>query len=488
VNPRLSKSKIISGIQCLKRLWLEVHRSDLLKYDQSILARMDTGHKVGEIAYKFLAPGGIYIGLENGFAHALEATRKHLESDSPIYEATFAFDQVLVRSDIVIPSGSGLKVIEVKSSTQVKEYHIWDCAIQFRVLQGTGYAVQEMQVAVIDSSFVYPGEGNYQGLLRTEDVTKVVLEMQPQVESWVGQCLNTVQGSMPSIEVGDHCSSPFDCPFLDFCMPSDWPEYPLNCLPGISSQLRDKLKQEGFEDIRDIPQGRLSSLYHERVRRVTVSGKAELLPQAAKILDTLAYPRYFLDFETAQFAIPIWEGTRPYEQLPFQWSCHVQDAPDQLRHLEFLDLSGQPPMRRFAESLLSACGESGPIIVYGSFERTIIRGLTQGYPDLANSLQSLSERIVDLLPIIRHNYYHPKMCGSWSLKAVQPCLVPDLSYTNLGEVQEGGQAQEAYAEAISPDTTPERKRELRRGLLAYCEMDTLALVRIVDAVNEGISF
>jgi hypothetical protein len=149
-------------------------------------------------------------------------------------------------------------------------------------------------------------------------------------------------------------------------------------------------------------------------------------------------------------------------------------------------LSGQPPMRRFAESLLSACGESGPIIVYGSFERTIIRGLTQGYPDLANSLQSLSERIVDLLPILRHNYYHPKMCGSWSLKAVQPCLVPDLSYTNLGEVQEGGQAQEAYYEAISPDTTPERKKELRRGLLAYCEMDTLALVRIVDVVGAGV--
>jgi hypothetical protein len=447
---------------------------------------MDIGHKVGEMACKLLAPGGVYIGLEDGIAHALEATRMHIASGLPNYEATFAFDQVLVRSDIVIPSGPGLKVIEVKSSTQVKEYHFWDCAIQFRVLQGTGYAVQEIQVAVIDSSFVYPGAGNYQGLLRTEDMTKAVLEMQPQVESWVRQCQNTLQGSMPSIEVGDHCSSPFDCPFLDFCMPADWPEYPLKCLPGISSQLRDTLKQEGFEDIRDIPQGRLPSPIHERVRRVTVSGKAELLTQAAKILDSLAYPRYFLDFETAQFAIPIWEGTRPYEQLPFQWSCHVQDAADQLRHLEFLDLSGQPPMRRFAESLLSACGESGPIIVYGSFERTVISSLIQRYPDLATDLESLSERIVDLLPIMRQNYYHPKMCGSWSLKAVQPCLVPDLSYASLGEVQEGSLAQEAYAEAISPDTAKQRKEELRKGLLAYCEMDTLAMVRIVKAVGEGV--
>ena len=483
----LSKSKIISGIQCQKRLWLEVNHPELSEYDPGTQSRMDAGSKVGEIACKFLVPGGINVSLEHGFSHALDTTEKHLSSSSPIYEATFVHDQVLMRSDIVISSDTGLKVIEVKSSTQVKEYHLWDCAIQYRVLQGLGLNIREIHVAVIDSSFVYPGGGFYHGLLRTEDVTSSVLEMQPQAEVWVRQCKNTLNGSMPDLSIGDHCRSPFECPFWSVCDSGDEPEYPLTCLPYLKGRLRDELVQEGFEDIRDIPQGRLSKPNHERVRRVTVSGEAELLPGAAEVLKAHVYPhvypRYFLDFETAQMTVPVWEGTRPYEQLPFQWSCHVEQGPGMFSHHEFLDISGQPPMRGFAESLLSTCGTSGTIFVYGSFESRIIKELIQRYPDLAGQLHSLCARIVDLLPIVRKHYYHPQMYGSWSIKAVLPCLAPDLDYSSLDGVQDGNQAQEAYAEAIAPETTPERKEELRNGLLAYCKMDTLALVRVVEVLS-----
>lgn len=485
---RLSKSKILSGIQCLKRLWLEVHKPDLLEYDQNSLARMSVGRKVGEIACQYLAPGGVHVGLEEGFGRALKLTREHLDSsDLPIYEATFVHDQVLVRTDIVLPAKSGLKVIEVKSSTSVKDYHIWDCAVQSWVLQGAARPVRQVEVAVIDSSFVYPGEGNYQGLLRTEDVTASVLEMQPQAEEWVRQCKNTLNGSMPDLSVGDHCRTPFECPFWSVCDSGDGPEYPLTCLPYLRGRLRDELAQEGFEDIRDIPQGRLSKPNHEWVRRVTFSGEPELLPGAAKVLNAHVYPRYFLDFETAQMVVPVWEGTRPYEQLPFQWSCHVEQTPGMISHHEFLDISGQPPMRWFAESLLSTCGASGTIFVYGSFESRIINELIQRYPDLAGQLHSLSARIVDLLPIVRKHYYHPQMYGSWSIKAVLPCIAPDLDYSALPGIHDGGQAQEAYAEAVAPETTPERKEELRNGLLAYCRMDTLALVRVVEVLSGNIA-
>lgn len=478
---RLSKSKILSGIQCPKRLWLEVHKSDLLEYDQNTLARMQTGHKVGEIACQYLAPGGVYVGLEEGFGHALKLTREHLDSsDLPIYEATFVNDQVLVRTDIVLPGKSGLKVIEVKSSTSVKDYHIWDCAVQSWVLQGAGRPVRQAEVAVIDSSFVYPGKGDYQGLLRTEDVTKAAFEMRTQVAGWVGQFLKTLQEPIPAIEMGEHCRSPFECPFMDFCSPAHRPEYPLECLPRVKSQLRQDLIQEGFEDIRDIPEGRLTNPNHERVRRITLSGEAEFMPEKAVHIKAFPYPRCFLDFETAQLAVPVWEGTRPYQQLPFQWSCHIQDRPGQIRHEEFLDLTGDPPMRGFAQSLLLVCQETGPIFVYGSFEKTVIHGLIQHLPDLAGSLQALSDRVVDLLPVMRQCYYHPEMRGSWSLKAVLPCIAPDLDYSALPGIHDGGQAQEAYAEAVAPGTTPKRKEELRRGLTAYCEMDTLALVRIVE--------
>lgn len=482
---KLSKSKILSGIQCPKRLWLEVHRPDLLEYDQSTLARMNSGHQVGELACIYLAPGGQYIGLENGFGHALEETGKLLDSDAPkpLYEATFAHDGVLVRSDIVIPTKSGLLVTEVKSSTSVKQYHLWDCAVQYMVINGLGRNVRGIQVATIDSSFVYPGDGDYQGLMRVEDVTDEVLKLQPEIHEWTRQCLDTLQGAIPEVDPGVHCTTPFGCPFSEICAPEDGPEFPLECLPRIRDHLLEQLRQEGFQDIRDIPEDRLQSSNHERVRRVTVSGRPELLPGAESTLGSLPYPRYFLDFETAQLAVPVWAGTRPYQQLPFQWSCHVEDAPGRIRHLEFIDLTGDSPLREFARSLIAACGQSGPIFVYGNFEARILRELMSMFPDLTAWLDGLVQRIVDVLPIVRQHYYHPHMYGSWSIKAVLPCLVPDLDYSRLDGVQDGGQAQEAYAEAVDPKTSSHRKKELQRNLSAYCKMDTLALVKIIKALS-----
>ncbi|MGM0423628.1 MAG: DUF2779 domain-containing protein [Thermodesulfobacteriota bacterium] len=214
-----------------------------------------------------------------------------------------------------------------------------------------------------------------------------------------------------------------------------------------------------------------------------MSGQSEVLPGSAEILGNQPYPRYFLDFETIQFAVPIWEGTRPYQQLPFQWSCHVEQEPGVISHLEFLDLSGHPPMRSFAESLISACGESGPIFVYANFEARIIREMIQQHPDLAGPLEVILERIVDLLPIVQQHYYHPQMHGSWSLKAGLPCLNPELDYSSLDGVQDGYQAQVAYMEAISQDTTSRRKEEILQELSAYCKMDTLALVRIIEVLS-----
>lgn len=287
--------------------------------------------------------------------------------------------------------------------------------------------------------------------------------------------------------MGSWCTSPFACPFQDFCTPEDSPEYPLSCLPGLRAGSSAQLFDEGYTDIRDIPAGRLGNANRERVRRVTVSGRKEWLPGTSAILDALPFPWHFLDFETMQFAVPIWVGTRPYEQLPFQWSCHVLDTPgtnpDAPRHLEFLDLTGHPPMRGFAESLVAASAAAGTIFVYGHFEAMIIRGLIQRFPDLEAPLQALLDRITDLLPILRDHYYHPQMFGSWSLKSILPCLAPDLSYAELTDVQHGGQAQDAYLEAIAPETTPLRREELRKALVAYCALDTLGLVRVVEVMR-----
>ena len=180
--------------------------------------------------------------------------------------------------------------------------------------------------------------------------------------------------------------------------------------------------------------------------------------------------------------MPLWPGTRPYQQIPFQFSVHHLNRDGRATHQAFLDLSGQNPAQAFAQALIAACGERGPVFVYNAaFERTRIRELAGRYPALAPALHAINARIVDLLPIARAHYYHPSQQGSWSIKAVLPALCPDLGYDALDGVQDGGAAQQAYLEAIAPDTTAARKAELERQLLAYCHLDTWGMVRLWGA-------
>jgi Domain of unknown function(DUF2779) len=198
------------------------------------------------------------------------------------------------------------------------------------------------------------------------------------------------------------------------------------------------------------------------------------------LVGSLPFPRYYLDFETVAPAVPIFTGTRPFEALPFQWSCHIEPGRGRVEHAEFLDLGAEPPMRRLAEQLLATLGTTGPIVVYTPYERRVLKDLAARYADLAAGLASLDERIVDLHPPTRRHYYHPAMRGSWSIKAVLPTVAPELSYGALGEVQDGLAAQNAYLEAITPGTSDARRAALRRALLAYCRQDTLALVKLVE--------
>ena len=286
----------------------------------------------------------------------------------------------------------------------------------------------------------------------------------------------------PEIETGPQCTDPYSCPFIDYCHGEET-EYPLRHLPRISRQLIDALTAEGIEDIRDIPEGRLSSATQEWVRRVTITGEPELMPEPAEI-SAHGYPRYYLDFETIQFAVPIWEGTRPYQQLPFQWSCHIELANDEFQHEEYLDTIGNSPMRTCAESLIEIIGEKGPIFAYSSYEKTVLNALIARYPDLAEDLHKLTDRLVDLLPIVRRTYYHPDMYGSWSIKNVLPTIAPHLDYGSLGDVQDGNAAGTTYLQIINPETDAAERQHLVRELLAYCEHDTLGMVELVKYLSK----
>jgi hypothetical protein len=199
----------------------------------------------------------------------------------------------------------------------------------------------------------------------------------------------------------------------------------------------------------------------------------------------LPFPRFYLDFETIGPPVPFWPGTRPYQALPIQYSCHVERAPDVMEHAEFLDLSGEPPMQALAESLIRTLELDGPVLMYTSYERTVIEGLAAMFPELAASLRGIVARLVDLAPVTRTNYYHPDMLGSWSIKAVLPTIAPDMDYASLEGIQEGTQASAAYLEAINPETPLARKEALRAELLKYCRHDTEAMVRLVRFFAES---
>lgn len=474
----LSKSKILSGLQCRKRLYLEVHRPELAQVDEHQQRLFAMGHDVGAVARK-LHPGGVLIEHDRALSKAISETREMLgqAEQAPLFEATFSHDHVLIRADILKREADGLDLVEVKAATGIKEYYYPDCAVQAWVIERSGHPLDSIHLAHVDSSFIYEDEGNYQGLLKYADITDDVNAMKPEVGEWVKDCHAVLAGPEPDISVGDHCHRWFECPFLGYCSP-EGPEYPVTELPNGGRVARE-LIAEGVQDIRAIPPGRLSSAKHIRVWTVVSSGEPFLDRQAARVIESLAYPRYYLDFETIAFAVPIWLGTRPYQQTPFQWSCHIEEANGEIRHAEFLDVSGEAPMRRFAETLLETLGNEGAVVVYNAtFEKGVLGRLAHAFPDLAPALEAIIERVFDLLPLTRNCYYHPAMHGKWSLKAVLPTIAPDLDYQLLDEVKHGGEAQDAYLECIHPQTPVERKAELERHLKNYCALDTMAMVRI----------
>lgn len=506
---RLSKSRLLSYLQCPKRLWLAIHRPGLAEVTPATQALFETGHRVGEIARTLYAQGrSVYIGYSKDLTAALNDTQLLLFPPTPaedagpsslslaeqealiptlypeegetegrvFFEATFEHQGVLVRADILERSPLSTRLIEVKSATEMKEEYVADVAIQTWVLEGAGVHLNEVALAHVNNEFTYRGDGDYAGLLKEEPVGDLAGRVAHQVPAWSRDAQRILAGPEPAIAIGQRCRTPHDCPFIAYCWPET--EYPLTALPGLGRKL-DEYVARGYRDVRDVPEREVSGETRLRVWRATITGRAEIQRALRGELRAIPYPRYYLDFETVSFAVPIWSGTRPYQAIPFQWSIHVEKSPGELEHAEYLDLSGELPAREVARRLLAALAHPGPILTYSDYERRCIETLAELVPLLADLLRALEPRIVDLLPILRRNYYHPAMRGSWSIKAVLPTAVPDLRYEDLGEVREGDAAQRAYLEAIGPTTTPARKAAIEESLREYCRFDTLAMARLV---------
>ena len=492
----LSKSKLLSFRQCAKRLWLEIHHPELCEDSAGTEASFAVGNQVGDIARQLYDPEGkgSFLDLDNiSFAELLEQSETLCKtSKQPIFEAGFVAGGALALADVMLPTRQGRKrawrMVEVKSSTSIKDYHRDDAAIQAFVARKAGVPLAGIALAHIDKNWVYPGKNDYQGLLVENDLTEEAFARGPEVEIWIAEAQTIARKRKePAITTGSQC-----CYALRLRLSAvlRWS----GAASGIPDQLATPhsdqkdlkaLIDEGVSDLRDVPDELLNER-QLRVKHCTLTGET-YFDAAGAAADLAAHklPGYFLDFETIQFAIPIWKGTRPYQQIPFQFSLHRLSRTGKLEHKAFLDLSGKDPSKAFAEALIAACGERGPVFVYNAaFEMTRIKELANCFKRLKKPLLAINERIVDLLRVAEARYYHPSQQGSWSIKKLLPAVAPDLRYDALEGVQDGGMAMEAYKEAIYPKTSVDRKDEIEKQLLKYCGLDTLAMVQIWELFSK----
>jgi hypothetical protein len=459
----ISKSSFIRGMQCRKSLWLHFYqpeeRDEISESQQQIF---DNGHSVGLLAQQ-LFPGGVDAsrGEYEKVQEAAAFTAALIDGGQPvIYEAAFSDGETLCYMDILVKEADGWAAYEVKASTQVKEYQVKDVAFQYYVITRSGLPLKRISLVHINNQYVRHGELDLQQLFTVEEMTRRILPMQKDIPAALLSLQEMLKsGVFPDIAMGTQCNKPFSCDFLDFCRQS--------CV-----------------------------VEEEEVNVRQASRDQDALDE---FLADLEFPLYYMDFETIQFAVPRYDESRPYQQIPFQYSLHVQASSEiakwrdsenngrregekasDLTHYEFLGTPPDDPRPKFIESLLARIGESGSIIVWNqAFEKTRLKEIARDFPEYATRIELLFDRFADLMvPFRRKHLYMPEMNGSYSLKAVLPALIPDLSYSDLN-IQEGGTASLTY-ESLYYDEEPDSVRLKRDNLLEYCKMDTMSMLRILE--------
>jgi hypothetical protein len=480
----LSKSRFLAGLQCQLKLWYQCFERELIpEVPPSQQAIFDAGHEVGVLATQ-LYPGGVLIDAPY-YQHkqAVQSTLKAIQDPGvkAIYEAAFAYDDVRIRVDILerLEDGSW-NLVEVKSSTSVKEVYYPDVAIQHYVLEGCGLQIKRAGILHINNQYVYDGRNlDLQSLFSFADLTDETIAMQTEIPSRL-EALKAMLASSdaPEIQPSRHCHKPYDCEFWDHCT-KDMPEFWVYNISAIGQNQLDELADMGIQEIGDIPATFPLSQIQDRIR-VSVTNQREYISKNLKAeLNDVKYPIHFLDFETIGLALPRYADTRPYQTIPFQWSDHILGENGKLDHREYLCNEDKDPREEFTQTLLDALGTEGSIVIYTSYETGVLNSIIEHFPQYIDDLQSVIDRFIDLYAIIRRHYYHPKFYGSFSLKYVLPALVPEMSYENLS-IQEGMQASIEYLRMIDPTTPEDEKARLRQDLLTYCGQDTLAMVKIRD--------
>ena len=498
-NVYLSKSKYCRCVQCQKILWLEKYKPECATPEDKTVI-FENGHKVGELA-KGLFGDYEDIPFDKTITPMIKQTEELMpKKPNVITEASFDYDHNFCSVDVLKNDVDGVEIYEVKSSTKVKDIYLDDAAYQYYVLSNLGYNVKKVCIVYVNNEYVkgeLPVEDELDQYFNIEDVTDIALSKQDEIQSNIDEINRFMEqygeDNEPPTCLELKCFNPYDCDFWQYCT-RDLPKPNVFDVAGMWKSKKFEKYNEGKVSFEDLLYEDLNPKYIEQVD-FEVNDKEPKINKAAiaRTLNSLEYPLYFIDYETYNQPIPEVEGTKPYQQLPFQYSLHIieeEGAP--IEHKEFLaEVDDEDFIRTFAESMISNLPEDGSVIVYNkSFESSVNRKIAELYPDLADEMARINHNMVDfMVPFKNRDYYMKEMEGSYSIKYVLPALYPDdseLDYSNLPLVHNGGEASESFLK-LRNEIPEELKERIKESLRIYWELDTYAMVKLLEKFKEVIN-
>ncbi|MFA5318430.1 MAG: DUF2779 domain-containing protein [Patescibacteria group bacterium] len=486
----LTKSDYIKYIQCKKYLWLNKIRPELLPEDigDNLKRAFEAGFEVEKIAYK-LYPNGVDANEED-IERSKSKTRKLIKEKTPvIFQATVSGVKLFCRSDIIRYNEEidGWDLIEVKSATEVKDIYIDDVTFQKICLEEAGVKVGRVLLIHVNNQYVKDGDINPNEFFIEVDVSEEVRDKIEETKIEIDNALEVLKiKEEPEIQVLRQCNNPYECPFIPYC----WKDFPAHSIYSIAGALGKKkleaLLDEGILEVKDIPPeflstGRLKKHHYVVENNVVHIEKDNI----KKEIESIEYPIYYLDYETFSPAIPIIDGYRPYQRVVFQYSLHIQESPNsELKHFYFLAKDSKDPTREMAKTLQERIGKDGTVIAWNmGFEQGCNTEMGERATEFKIFFEDVNNRMYDLMQIFKEGYYvHKEFHGSASLKKVLPVVVPELDYNKL-DISEGMTASNTWGDMVTKDMTQAEKDKIYNDLLAYCELDTLAMVKILEKLN-----
>lgn len=484
-----SKSKYCGFWQCPKMCWLDKYKHDKFKNDNSAQARLSAGTEVGKLARRLFGEFKDVTEEKDGsldLQAMVEKTERLLEEGAEnICEASFSFEGLYCAVDILHRQNGGYAIYEVKSSTKLHEVYLADIAYQKYVLQKCGVNVTGVYLVNINSKYEKCGEIDIHKLFKINDVSKLIAEEEKVVESNLLKAEKLLKETdEPVSEFNKSCKKPHECGYWEYCSkilpkPSVFNLYKLPIEKKVEAYKNGIIT---FEDLKN--SGVNLNAMQKRQIDFALNDKPAYIDKdkIKKFLSKLWYPLYFLDFETLQYVVPEFDGTRPYSQIPFQYSLHyIENEDGEIKHTEFLGISGEDSRREIAERLCADIPQNACVLAYNKkFECGRLKELASLFPDLGEHLLKIRDNVFDLIVPFENGYFYNRaMGGSFSIKSVLPALFPDdpsLNYHNLEGVHNGSEAMNIFP-AIK-NLPHEDAEKAQRNLLKYCELDTFAMVKL----------